>query len=170
MGRSPARQGGFCLRTTFRLPIEGSSAAVDDLLRAGHVTVIRLPLDGGRGGSVEEATASVKAQLEDLLDLSMTLFSASSQSAGRRHLWRTVRRDADRRCGRHAQRIGAWPSPDRVDIAHRADAGRGRDRPLFGSGPATWEARRTRSGRSASVAPCSISRTSGPRSTARWWE
>ena len=56
------------------LPIEGSSAAVDDLLRAGHVTVIRLPLDGGRGGSVEEATASVKTQLEGLLDLSMTLF------------------------------------------------------------------------------------------------
>ena len=56
------------------LPIEGPSAAVDDLLRAGHVTVIRLPLDGGRGGSVEQATASVKAQLEGLLDLSMTLF------------------------------------------------------------------------------------------------
>ena len=29
------------------LPIDGPSAAVDDLLRAGHVTVIRLPLDGG---------------------------------------------------------------------------------------------------------------------------
>ena len=28
------------------LPIEGRCAAVDDLLRAGHVTVIRLPLDG----------------------------------------------------------------------------------------------------------------------------
>ena len=56
------------------LPIERPSAAVDDLLRVGHVTVIRLPLDGRRGGSVEEATASVKAQLEGLLDLSMTLF------------------------------------------------------------------------------------------------
>ena len=56
------------------LPIEGPSAAVDDLLRAGHVTVIRLPLDRGRGGSIEEATASVKAQLEGLLDLSITLF------------------------------------------------------------------------------------------------
>ena len=56
------------------LPIEGPSAAVDDLLGAGHVTVVRLPLDGGRGGSVEEATASVKAQIEGLLDLSMTLF------------------------------------------------------------------------------------------------
>ena len=56
------------------LPIEGRCAAVDDLLRAGHVTVIRLPLDGGRGGSVQEATASVKAQLEGLLDLATTLF------------------------------------------------------------------------------------------------
>ena len=56
------------------LPIEGPCAVVDDLLRAGHVTVVRLPLDGGRGGSVEKASASVKAQLEGLLDLSMTLF------------------------------------------------------------------------------------------------
>ncbi len=56
------------------LPIEESSAAVDDLLRAGHVTVVRLPLDGGRRGSVEEATDSVKRQLEGLLDLSVTLF------------------------------------------------------------------------------------------------
>ena len=56
------------------LPIEGSSAVVDDLLSGGHVTVIRLPLDGGRGGSIEEATASVKEQLEGLLDLSVTLF------------------------------------------------------------------------------------------------
>ena len=56
------------------LPTERRCAVVNDLLRAGHVTVIRLPLDGGRGRSVEEATASVKAQLEGLLDLSMTLF------------------------------------------------------------------------------------------------
>ena len=56
------------------LPIEESSEAVDDLLRAGHVTVVRLPLDGGRGGSAEEAVASVNEQLEGLLELSMTLF------------------------------------------------------------------------------------------------
>ena len=56
------------------LPINGRWAVVDDLLSAGHVTVIRLPLDGGRGGSVEEATASLKAQIEGLLELSMTLF------------------------------------------------------------------------------------------------
>ena len=56
------------------LPIEERCVAVDHLLRAGHVTVIRLPLDGARGGSVQEATASVKAQLESLLDLSTTLF------------------------------------------------------------------------------------------------
>ena len=56
------------------LPIKESSEAVDDLLRAGHVTVIRLPLDGGRGGSAKEAIASVHEQLEGLLELSMTLF------------------------------------------------------------------------------------------------
>ena len=56
------------------LPIEGRCAAIDDLLHAGHVTVIRLVLDGGRRGSVEEAITSIKAQLEGLLDVSMTLF------------------------------------------------------------------------------------------------
>ena len=36
------------------------------LLEDGHVTVIRLPLDGGRAGSAEEAVESVRRQLEDL--------------------------------------------------------------------------------------------------------
>ena len=36
------------------------------LLEHGHVTVIRLPLDGGRAGSAEEAVESVRKQLEDL--------------------------------------------------------------------------------------------------------
>ena len=71
-GPGEARQ--FLSPYDLPLPIEESSSAVDALLRAGHVTVIRLPLDGGRGGSVEESTTSVKAQLEGLLDLSMTLF------------------------------------------------------------------------------------------------
>ena len=56
------------------LRIEGQCSGVDDLLRAGHVTVIRLPLGGGRRGSVDEAVTSVKNQLEGLLDLSTTLF------------------------------------------------------------------------------------------------
>ena len=56
------------------LPIKKRCLEVDELLRAGHVTVIRLPLDGGRGGSVAEAVASVKEQLKGLLDLSTTLF------------------------------------------------------------------------------------------------
>ena len=71
-GPGEARQ--FLSPYDIPLPIEGSSPAVDDLLRTGHVTIIRLPLDGGRGGSVEDATDSVKVQLEDLLDLPMTLF------------------------------------------------------------------------------------------------
>ena len=36
------------------------------LLEAGHATVIRLPLDGGRAGSAEEAVESVRKQLEAL--------------------------------------------------------------------------------------------------------
>ena len=71
---SPGEARRFLSPYDIPLPIEGSFAAVDDLLDARHVTVIRLPLDGGRGGSVEEATASVKEQLEGLLDLSVTLF------------------------------------------------------------------------------------------------
>ena len=56
------------------LPIEGRSDGVDELLRDGHVTVVRLPLDGGRTGGVREAVSSVQAQLENLLDVSTTLF------------------------------------------------------------------------------------------------
>lgn len=56
------------------LPIEGRRPEVDELLHAGHVTVIRLPLDGGQGGSTTKAVASVKAQLEALIELSTTLF------------------------------------------------------------------------------------------------
>ena len=71
-GPSEARR--FLSPYDIPLPIEGRTAEVDELLRGGHVTVIRLPLDGGRGGSVVDAVASVKEQLEGLLDLSTTLF------------------------------------------------------------------------------------------------
>ena len=56
------------------LPIEGKSDVVDELLRQGHVTVVRLPLDGGRAGDVRDAVASVQEQLENLLDVSTPLF------------------------------------------------------------------------------------------------
>ena len=39
---------------------------VAKLLEDGHVTVIRLPLDGGRAGSADDAAASVRKQLEAL--------------------------------------------------------------------------------------------------------
>ena len=70
----PAEARQFLSPYDIPLPIDGSSSSVDELLRFGHVTVIRLPLDGGRRGSADEAAASVKAQLESLLDLAMTLF------------------------------------------------------------------------------------------------
>ena len=56
------------------LVIEERRPEVDALIRAGHVTVIRLPLDGGRGGSVEDAVTSIQDQLKSLLGLSTTLF------------------------------------------------------------------------------------------------
>ena len=56
------------------LPIGESSEVVDELLRDGHTTVVRLPLDGGRTGDLGEAVASVRTQLENLLDVSTTLF------------------------------------------------------------------------------------------------
>ena len=55
------------------LPIAGMPPEVDALLTAGHVTVVRLRLDGGRAGSCAEALESVKDQLQDL-DARSTLF------------------------------------------------------------------------------------------------
>lgn len=46
---------------------------VEKLLNEGHVTVIRLCLDGGRGGTWEEAVQSVKDQLQRL-DAKSTIF------------------------------------------------------------------------------------------------
>ena len=79
------------------LPIGGSSEVVDELLRDGHATVVCLPLDGGRTGDVREAVASVRTQLENLLEVSTTLFLARLRTLvvaidGRR---RTVRRRVD---------------------------------------------------------------------------
>ena len=56
------------------LPISERRDAVDELLRDGHVTVVCLPLDGGRVGEINDAVAAVRSQLEDLLDISTPLF------------------------------------------------------------------------------------------------
>ena len=56
------------------LPIEESNEVVDSLVRDGHATVVRLPLDGGRAGDVGDAVESVRTQLGNLLDVSTTLF------------------------------------------------------------------------------------------------
>ena len=70
----PGEAQAFLSPYDIPLLIEGQCPDVDDLMCAGHVTVIRLPLDGGRGGSVEEAAASVEDQLDSLVELSTTLF------------------------------------------------------------------------------------------------
>ena len=57
----------------FPIPIEGDFSEVIGLLCTGHVTVIRLPLDGGRTGTSEVAVQSVKDQLEEL-DARSTIF------------------------------------------------------------------------------------------------
>ena len=56
------------------LLIEEPCPEVDELLRCGHVTVVRLPVDGGRANDVAAAVESVKDQLEGLLELATTLF------------------------------------------------------------------------------------------------
>ena len=45
------------------LPMQGVLPEIDDLLAEQHVTVIRLPLDGGSAGRRDEAIQSVKSQL-----------------------------------------------------------------------------------------------------------
>ena len=55
------------------LPIEGMPPAVKALLSAGHATVVRLRLDGGKAASRDEAVQSVKDQLQEL-DARSTIF------------------------------------------------------------------------------------------------
>ena len=57
----------------FPIPIEGDSSEVNGLLRTAHVTVVRLPLDGGGTGTSDEAVQSVKDQLKEL-DARSTVF------------------------------------------------------------------------------------------------
>ena len=58
----------------FPLPIEGIPPAdVDELLRSGHATVVRLRLNGGKAGTHREAVQSVIDQLSEL-DAKSTLF------------------------------------------------------------------------------------------------
>ncbi len=59
----------------FPLTIEGVLPEVEKLLNAGYSTVIRLQLDGGRGGTSEEAVQSVKDQLQELDARSMLFLS-----------------------------------------------------------------------------------------------
>ena len=48
------------------LVVDGELPEVDRLFEAKHVTVVRLPLDGGRTGNSDEAIQSVKDQLQSL--------------------------------------------------------------------------------------------------------
>ena len=56
------------------VPIEEQNDVVDELLCQGHVTVVRLPLDGGRARDVRGAVASIQEQLKELLNVSTPLF------------------------------------------------------------------------------------------------
>ena len=58
---------GFLSPYLFPLPIEGPPPPdVDELLRAGHATVVRLRLNGGKAGTHGEAVESVTKQLSKL--------------------------------------------------------------------------------------------------------
>ena len=78
--RESLEAGGFDLREEvnrylspymFPRPLGEPPDQVARLLEDGHVTVIRLPLDGGRAGSADEAVESVREQLEGLDEASM---------------------------------------------------------------------------------------------------
>lgn len=56
------------------VPIEYRNDVVDKLLCQDHVTVVRLPLDGGLAKDVRGAVASVQEQLTNLLNVSTPLF------------------------------------------------------------------------------------------------
>ena len=53
------------------LPIHGERSEVETLLRAGHVTVVRLPLDGGSAYTSDDAIKSILDQLQGLDERSM---------------------------------------------------------------------------------------------------
>ena len=73
-GKEGAREAEeFLSPYQFPLPIEGVLPEVEELLNAGHATVVRLRLDGGRTGVCEEAVQSVKDQLQEL-DARSTVF------------------------------------------------------------------------------------------------
>ena len=57
----------------FPLPIKGTLPEVKKLLDAGHTTVVRLRLDGGKAGACENAVQSVRDQLQEL-DAKSTIF------------------------------------------------------------------------------------------------
>ena len=78
--RESLEAGGFDLRQevdrylspyVFPRPLDEPPGHVAKLLEEGHVTVIRLPLDGGRAGSADEAVASVREQLKGLDEAAM---------------------------------------------------------------------------------------------------
>ena len=56
------------------LPIDERRDEVDELLRDEYVTIVCLPLDGGRTGESKDAVTAVRSQIEGLLNISTTLF------------------------------------------------------------------------------------------------
>lgn len=108
------------------LPIEGTLPEVETLLSAEHVTVVRLPLDGGRTGTgVEEAVQSVKIQLQEL-DARSTIFLTHLEKlvididGERRILERVVDLDDEfpgsRQTRRQRLMVGcSGPAPDSIE-------------------------------------------------------
>ena len=70
---SPREARKFLSPHLLPLPIEGVLPEVEKLLSEGHATIVRLPLDGGRGGACENAVESIKGQLQRL-DVKSTIF------------------------------------------------------------------------------------------------
>lgn len=62
----PAGEARHLSPYSIPLTIDVARPEVASLLRDGHVTVIRLPLDGGRTGAVKDALRSIRDQLDQL--------------------------------------------------------------------------------------------------------
>ena len=130
------------------LAIDERRDVVDELLADGHVSVVCLPLNGGRAGDSQDAVVSVLSQIEGLLDISTTLFLPKLSKlvveidGERTVVHRTVEEDhAFRGHGRSRyQRVRISRNP-RTEEETGADRFRVWTRALGGKEDAQWAAR-----------------------------
>ena len=113
---------GFLSPYLLPLPLTDTRPEVESLMDAGHVSVVRLPLDGGSAGTSQEALQSVKDQLQGLDARSMVFLPHLEELVidvddERRILERIIDREAElsncQRTRHHQLLVGhSGPTPD----------------------------------------------------------